>query len=638
MSTITGISTSSTNSDTIPQLSPEDKPPELVGPTNAESIVTGLPELTPVPSISGLKGECRPQIGNHSLPIPPNPIDVSASFSSLAPPPLSAAARLSDRDSSPNAIPDTSTASATSTVTHSVTPKATTTSPLLGTATITPIPPPDNVHRKDRKGPTTFQEVTPTSNQAASHSDSGSTYSIRMLEKGLSQAGVGSVSNKDVDVGVNENEGSYRNDHIDRKDMYDNVVNGEDGDDISTGSTSSISSDMLLSSASSTASSSTTASSTWSTPGHSGHFSHVPSPSPSSSFQRDHEATFIHPSTITSSASSKSERMLEGVGRVASRVFGFDLLPATADIRTGGNLSYIMEIQAANNNSSNISNCSQNANARDTGALRGCKNAVSSASSDPSTSSIPPHRPSRPRREIRVCVVDVARGFTIDATHSSDGLSKISPTSTNTESTVDTTSQSNVHNSDSHSDGSDTNSSSSSNNRKSGNGSVNADAGNGIQYPHDAAEILTTLLDLTTTANHDNDNSLDSDNNTNKHECNRTMVTGCNTETYIPPEQSKRNKVLSEFMSNLKFDIKVTAVHTAYLTPDARKAVGILRRLSKDFDVFVNLYDLSDETGQKIVDFFEKEGIAFTGAGSKFYDPPRKDLKSVCWSVGYVIE
>lgn len=40
-------------------------------------------------------------------------------------------------------------------------------------------------------------------------------------------------------------------------------------------------------------------------------------------------------------------------------------------------------------------------------------------------------------------------------------------------------------------------------------------------------------------------------------------------------------------------------------------------------DVFVNLYDLSDETGQKILEYMENNNIAFTGTGSRMYDPTR---------------
>lgn len=67
-----------------------------------------------------------------------------------------------------------------------------------------------------------------------------------------------------------------------------------------------------------------------------------------------------------------------------------------------------------------------------------------------------------------------------------------------------------------------------------------------------------------------------------------------------------------------------------YLTPDPRKSVGAIRRRAPFVDVFVNQYDLSDNTGQAICDFMDKNGIAFTGGGARFYDPPREDLKRLC--------
>ncbi len=71
-------------------------------------------------------------------------------------------------------------------------------------------------------------------------------------------------------------------------------------------------------------------------------------------------------------------------------------------------------------------------------------------------------------------------------------------------------------------------------------------------------------------------------------------------------------------------------VEHLYLTPDPRKAVGALRRRLQHVDVFVNQYDLSDAAGAAMAEFMEKNGVAFTGAGGKFYDPPREDLKRLC--------
>lgn len=97
-------------------------------------------------------------------------------------------------------------------------------------------------------------------------------------------------------------------------------------------------------------------------------------------------------------------------------------------------------------------------------------------------------------------------------------------------------------------------------------------------------------------------------------------------------------------------------VETLYLKPDPRVAIGELRRRRHKFDVFVNLYDLSDCTGatisfsfsrcftfafsvfrfftfpcagEKITQFLGDNGYAFTGGDGRFYDPPRRDLKTV---------
>ena len=70
-------------------------------------------------------------------------------------------------------------------------------------------------------------------------------------------------------------------------------------------------------------------------------------------------------------------------------------------------------------------------------------------------------------------------------------------------------------------------------------------------------------------------------------------------------------------------------VEVVYLKPGPRQAISEIRRRQRHFDVFVNLYDLSDSTGEKIAEFMEANGIAFTGAGGRFYDPPRIDLKLV---------
>ena len=75
---------------------------------------------------------------------------------------------------------------------------------------------------------------------------------------------------------------------------------------------------------------------------------------------------------------------------------------------------------------------------------------------------------------------------------------------------------------------------------------------------------------------------------------------------------------------------EVATVSVLKLKPNARQTIGELRRQLRNFDLFVNLYDLSDETGMKITQFCAGKGYPFTGTGSadlEIYDPPRRDLK-----------
>ncbi|CAF0893845.1 unnamed protein product [Adineta steineri] len=71
-------------------------------------------------------------------------------------------------------------------------------------------------------------------------------------------------------------------------------------------------------------------------------------------------------------------------------------------------------------------------------------------------------------------------------------------------------------------------------------------------------------------------------------------------------------------------------VQTIYLTPNARQSIGIIRRLKHDVDIFINLYDNVDETANKIIEYMQNEGIAFTGASFPFNDPTRIELKRLC--------
>jgi D-alanine-D-alanine ligase-like ATP-grasp enzyme len=61
----------------------------------------------------------------------------------------------------------------------------------------------------------------------------------------------------------------------------------------------------------------------------------------------------------------------------------------------------------------------------------------------------------------------------------------------------------------------------------------------------------------------------------------------------------------------------------------------ILTLVAKGFDIFINLCDgttNSDDgsAGYEVVELLEKLGVAFTGATTDFYEPPRVQMKKVC--------
>jgi D-alanine-D-alanine ligase-like ATP-grasp enzyme len=69
-------------------------------------------------------------------------------------------------------------------------------------------------------------------------------------------------------------------------------------------------------------------------------------------------------------------------------------------------------------------------------------------------------------------------------------------------------------------------------------------------------------------------------------------------------------------------------------TTAVRQLVEISRM---DFDVVVNLCDGAwdeDRPGIEVVQALEQLGVAFTGAGSSFYDPSREAMKIACYSAG----
>lgn len=101
-----------------------------------------------------------------------------------------------------------------------------------------------------------------------------------------------------------------------------------------------------------------------------------------------------------------------------------------------------------------------------------------------------------------------------------------------------------------------------------------------------------------------------------------TIATGHDEKLalYYPHDAEQ---VLNDLDSNI-------IVQTVNLTPNVRQSIAIIRRLKHQVDIFINLYDNADDTGLKIVDYMQTQGIAFTGASTHFYDPTRIELKRVC--------
>ncbi|CAF0792919.1 unnamed protein product [Didymodactylos carnosus] len=71
-------------------------------------------------------------------------------------------------------------------------------------------------------------------------------------------------------------------------------------------------------------------------------------------------------------------------------------------------------------------------------------------------------------------------------------------------------------------------------------------------------------------------------------------------------------------------------VQTIYLVPNVRQSIAAIRRIEHEVDIFINLYDNSDDTATKVIEYMQNQGIAFTGAGLHFCDPTRIELKRLC--------
>jgi D-alanine-D-alanine ligase-like ATP-grasp enzyme len=93
------------------------------------------------------------------------------------------------------------------------------------------------------------------------------------------------------------------------------------------------------------------------------------------------------------------------------------------------------------------------------------------------------------------------------------------------------------------------------------------------------------------------------------------------SHTVLYPHDTEQ--VLKELDPNI-------TVQTIHLIPNARQSIATIRRLKHDIDVFINLYDNSDDTEVKIIEYMQNQGIAFTGSSLHFCDPTRIELKRLC--------
>jgi hypothetical protein len=100
-----------------------------------------------------------------------------------------------------------------------------------------------------------------------------------------------------------------------------------------------------------------------------------------------------------------------------------------------------------------------------------------------------------------------------------------------------------------------------------------------------------------------------------------SITEGKQQHTLIYPHDTE--EVLKKLDPNIN-------VQTIYLVPNVRKSIAAIRQLKHEIDVFINLYDNSDDTATKIIEYMQNQGIAFTGASRHFCDPTRIELKRQC--------
>jgi D-alanine-D-alanine ligase-like ATP-grasp enzyme len=62
----------------------------------------------------------------------------------------------------------------------------------------------------------------------------------------------------------------------------------------------------------------------------------------------------------------------------------------------------------------------------------------------------------------------------------------------------------------------------------------------------------------------------------------------------------------------------------------SKEAICKIRNCLRETDIYLNLYDKSNDTGQKIVDYLYENNYPYTGVDNIMYDPSREILKMIC--------
>lgn len=79
--------------------------------------------------------------------------------------------------------------------------------------------------------------------------------------------------------------------------------------------------------------------------------------------------------------------------------------------------------------------------------------------------------------------------------------------------------------------------------------------------------------------------------------------------------------------------IKTPKNHTFYflhLNENSEDAINEIKQAIHSTDIFLNLYDYSNQCGQDIVNYLYNSEIPYTGVNPNMYDPTRQTLKDIC--------